>query len=138
MDRFLAISAGEASEVAPVVAAFSQGAKFPITLNYLYQRWTDFVIEVERGYGASIYDYTNDLSVRDLLAEILRQVGASTREKLAAQLQPWDSRFDEATTAKIRPLLASKTATSAPWWGRIPRNPTGELAEDLRAEGLVE
>lgn len=33
-----------------------------------------FGAEVERGYAVSIYNYTNDLGVRDLLGEILSAI----------------------------------------------------------------
>jgi hypothetical protein len=138
MDTFVELSPGEAAELAPALETFSRGARWPITLDYLYQRWSDFVRQVERGYDASIYDYTNDLSVRDIFEDILRQVGGSTREKLITALQPWDARFDQATTEAARALLISKTATGGPWWRRIPLKLLAELEADLRSEGLVE
>jgi hypothetical protein len=138
MSAFVELSPSEAAEIAPVLETFSRGARRPITLDYLYGRWSDFVREVERGYDASIYDYTNDLSVRDMVEDILLSVGDSTREKLNTALQPYDSRFYQATTEAVRALLISKAATGGSWRRRIPLKLHGELEADLRAEGLVE
>ncbi len=45
------------------------------TLGSLLQDWQRFVTAVERGYDDSIYEYTNDLSVRDRLERVV--AGAS-------------------------------------------------------------
>ena len=37
------------------------------SLGSLLRRWSEFVTQVERGYDDSIYEYTNDLSVRGRL-----------------------------------------------------------------------
>jgi hypothetical protein len=120
MNPAIELSPGEVAEVAAVVERFARGARRPITLDYLYQRWSDFVREVECGYDATIYDYTNDLSVRDMFEAILSRVRVSTREKLITGLQPWDARFDQATTEAARALLAGKSASAGPCGAESP------------------
>ncbi len=44
----------------------SRRAGYPMSLQQLLQRWQHFVVRVEQGYADSIYEYTNELSVRDL------------------------------------------------------------------------
>jgi hypothetical protein len=49
------------------------------TVRQLLRRWASFVRQVETGYDDTIYDYTNDLSVRDLLEEKLSFAAARGR-----------------------------------------------------------
>lgn len=109
----------------------------PPTLQGLVNKWAGFVEEVENGYEFSIYDYTNDLSVRDLLAELLGRVDRSTQIHARQLLTEWDERFRFAT------MTATKTLEAAPvdagwWWQRIPRDVKGELKEDLKIEGVLQ
>lgn len=53
--------------------------KEPPTLESLVADWGKFVTEVEDGYDLTIYDYSNDLSIRDLLEELIQRVD---REKV--------------------------------------------------------
>ncbi len=45
------------------------------TLGSLLQEWGRVVTAVERGYDDSIYEYTNDLSVRDRLERVVEGAG---------------------------------------------------------------
>ena len=97
----------------------------------MLRRWSDFVTAVERGYDDSIYEYTNDLSVRDHLERVVAGAGPGLRAKLDAALAADDRRFTAATEEAARPLGAD----SSSWWGRVPRRRVGELAEDLKSLG---
>lgn len=120
-----------------ICAAYSARAKFPISLEYLAERWTRFVAEVEQGYRATIYDYTNDLSVRDLWEDLLLRVPQPLRAKLLVMLTPWDDRFYEATRPVVKPLHTGAEA-GRHWWFRVPKNLSGDLEGDLQSEGLLE
>ena len=59
-----------AEDYASVVAAFEAMEKagwLPTTLNSQMEAWAELVSEVQTGYGMTIDDYTNDLSVRKWL-----------------------------------------------------------------------
>jgi len=94
-------------------------------------RWSAFVSTVERGYDDSIYEYTNDLSVRDRLESVATGAGPALRAKLRGALAGDDRRFQAATQEAARPLGESGGA----WWRRVPRRPVGELADDLESLG---
>jgi hypothetical protein len=96
------------------------------SLGELLRGWSDLVRQVERGYEFSIYDYTNDLSVRDRLERVV--AGASPQHQRA--LADADRRFTAATEESPRPLSTSKTSW---WWRRVPLRRVGELAEDLES-----
>jgi hypothetical protein len=100
------------------------------SLNELVRQWTDFVHAVERGYDDSIYEYTNDLSVRDILQRLLTAASPALRAKLERALAPVDERFTAATEESAQPL---GTADGS-WWRRVPKRRVGELADDLSAE----
>ena len=91
---------------------------------------------VERGYEDSIYEYTNDLSVRDRLEGVAAGAGPALRAKLHGALAGDDRRFAAATQEAERAL--GEFAEEAPtWWRRVPRRRVGELAEDVDALGYL-
>ena len=102
------------------------------TLGALLRGWADLVTRVERGYDDSIYEYTNDLSVRDRLERLVQGAGPGLRAKLEGALGEDDGRFEAATEDAARPLAANDPAW---WWRRVPRRRVGELAEDLESLG---
>jgi len=95
------------------------------TLGALLRGWSQLVTQVERGYDDSVYEYTNDLSVRKRLDELTAGAGPGLRAKLEAALADADRRFMAATEEARRPLGKSR------WAHRVPRRLVGELAEDL-------
>ena len=101
------------------------------SLGSLLQEWRRFVSTVERGYEDSIYEYTNDLSVRDRLERVVAGASPGLRAQLEGVLATEDGRFEAATEEAARPLAVTYTTW---WWRRVPRRRIGELAEDLRAQ----
>jgi len=101
------------------------------SLGALLQDWSRFVTEVERGYDDSIYEYTNDLSVRARLERVVAGASPGLRAQLEGALAEDDRRFTAATEEAARPLGKSR------WAQRVPTRRTGELAEDLAALGHV-
>jgi len=101
------------------------------SLGALLRRWSSFVTQVERGYDDSIYEYTNDLSVRDRLERLVARAGPGLRAKLEAALAADDRRFETATEEAARPLGEFGDASPPWWWRRVPVRRVGELAEDL-------
>ncbi len=94
------------------------------------------VEEVEHGYGLSVYEYTNDLGSRDLLAEIREEAPPPLRETIDAALQPWDRRYDHATRWVGQPLRGE--SERGWWWFRTPAKLRLELETDLRSEGILD
>jgi hypothetical protein len=92
--------------------------------------WAAFVTQVERGYDDSIYEYTNDLTVRDRLERVVQGASPGLQAKLHARLADDDARFEQATEDSARPLAADRPGW---WWRRVPRRRSGELAEDLES-----
>jgi hypothetical protein len=107
------------------------------SLHQLLGRWAEFVRGVERGYDDSIYEYTNDLSVRDSLEELISASSSTLAAKLRGEFAPIDERFTNATEPAKRPLSHAYGDLPS-WWRRVPKRREGELAEDLKAMGHVE
>lgn len=107
------------------------------SLNHVLGQWAEFVRAVERGYDDSIYEYTNDLSVRDQLEKLISASSSTLAAKLAAEFAPIDERFVNATEPAKRPLSAAHGDLPA-WWRRVPKRRVGELAEDLKTMGHVD
>lgn len=107
------------------------------SLDAMLGRWSAFVTTVERGYEDSIYEYTNDLSVRDRLERVVQGAGPGLRAKLEGGLAEGDRRFEATTEESARPLGEFGEASPPWWWRRVPRPRTGELAEDLESLGYL-
>jgi hypothetical protein len=101
------------------------------SLGALLQDWNRLVTEVERGYDDSIYEYTNDISVRDRLERVIARASPGLRAQLERAVAEDDRRFAAATEEAARPLGKS------PWAQRVPTRRVGELAEDLAALGYL-
>jgi len=133
MDK-IQLSSEEECMLEPILASMSQKANRTLTLPLLMERWKNFVDEVEAGYDDCIYEYTNDLTVRDLLQIVLDNSPLTLRDKLIGALQIWDQRFDAATEISARSVLPDKGKTQAWWWFRVPIRPGAELKNDLQID----
>lgn len=93
----------------------------------LLRRWREFVEQVERGYPLGLEDYRNDLDLRAIIA----MAGAEDEDVHAL-----DDRLRAMLTntgARVWESLAGD-----PFWDfGYPRNASGELLDELRAEGLA-
>lgn len=110
-----------------------RGWQISPSINSAINGWASFVLAVESGYDESVYEYTNDMSIRTWIGEARPFLTAAVVEALDAQLAPWDERFKAATAEARRP-----PGRGTHWWEkRLPRTLVGELAEDAKVLGLV-
>jgi hypothetical protein len=137
MSAGLDLSPEEQQELARLLAELAERSGREDSLGALLRRWRDFVTGVERGYDDSIYEYTNDLSVRDRLERVVQGAGLALRAKLEGAIAEGDRRFEAATEESARPLGEFGEASPPWWWRRVPRRRTGELEEDLESLGYV-
>lgn len=121
----------------PILVAMSQKARHALTVPLLLEIWDNFVSEVDEGYNNSIYEYTNDLSVRDLLQEIIDNSPSHLRDKMIAFVRISDERFRKASKESYRSLLPDKEKSQGWWWFRVPIKLGSELKNDLQMEGLI-
>jgi hypothetical protein len=128
-----ALNPDEQQELGRLLAELAQRSGRDDSLDAMLRRWSHFVTQVERGYDDSIYEYTNDLSVRDRLEHVIQGAGPGLRAALEGRLAEDDRRFDAATEDSARPLGKFKETTPPWWWRRVPRRRVGELAEDLES-----
>jgi hypothetical protein len=136
MSAALELTSDERALLEQLLEDLSQETGRPVSFNDMLSRWRAFVSAVERGYGDSIYEYTNDLSVRDRLEAVLNASSSGLRSKLEEAISPIDRRFMETTEEAATPL-SQATGDLASWWRRVPIRRVGELAEDLKALGHV-
>ena len=136
MSADLDLTQEEREELARLLAELAARTGREDSLGALLGRWSAFVTTIERGYEDSIYEYTNDLSVRDRLEGVAAGAGPALRTKLHGALAADDRRFATATEEADRAL--GEFAEEAPsWWRRLPRRRVGELADDLDALGYL-
>lgn len=90
----------------------------------LLDEWRDFVRDCEAGYGWNVYEYHNDLSVRDRLQGCVDEGDAD----LAAQVEEIDVRF----RALLQPGV-QVGPEDGPWWHRgVLRYAGPDLATELK------
>ncbi len=128
---------GDQERLLKIMKDISTASRFEQSLDDLIARWSSLTAEVEKGYNDSIYEYTNDLGTRDLLARINSELSEDGQNKLASMLAPLDDRFLLATIPLSQSIRAGKDELSAWWWYRAPRKLTEELKKDLVKEGVV-
>jgi len=131
------LSQEEQTVLQQILLAQSQRAKHPLTLHQLINDWARFVTSVGRGYEDSIYEYTNELSTRDLIQAILDKVPSPLRGKLLAVIEPWDRRFLASTQPVDKPLKFNGEGVTSPWNARVPIHLESELEADFRSEGIL-
>jgi hypothetical protein len=102
----------------------------------LLRHWQEFVQEVEDGYKLSIYDFTFDLSMRDVLEEIQAAVPLRLRQEIEAVLLPLDERYKCATLPSEKPIDAGADENAKEWWFRIPKLAGPEVEKYLFENGL--
>jgi len=97
----------------------------------LLAQWGGFVDVCASGYSSTIYEYHDELSVRDLLQQVL---DAPTLQRfvelveLRAGVEEVDQRFRSVCRDDLVIGLPGD-----PWWRRcVPRLATGEFADDLQ------
>lgn len=87
--------------------------------------------KVEGEYRLTIDDYTNSLSVRNVLQDILNACPANV--DLKEWVIEWDSRFARVTRITKEPLLHPLDNEKLDWWWfRVPVHPGTKLKEWLQ------
>ena len=98
-------------------------------LKKVFRDYAYFVSRVD-GYGFSIYDYDNDLSVRDTVDEALAGCSEPLRDRVLAVFGPIDEAFLAKTVPYDRSFSSAKKL-SENWHTRLPKNPGSELRSDI-------
>ena len=92
----------------------------------LLARWTRFVDDVERGYRLGLEDYRNDLDLRGIIE----------LSGLASEAHADDERLRMLLTPTGKRIWESSPENGFWDWG-YPKNASGDLLDDLKAEGFL-
>lgn len=106
------------------------------SISTMVARWHEFTHSVDRGYDSSYYEYTNELTIRDILSrlcDVLTQEGCA---QLLTLLKSADDKLLMATRRSESSILPNRIGAQW-WWHRIPLKLGRELANDLKSEGLL-
>jgi hypothetical protein len=132
MEKFLPLSSEDNHALEPILDALSQRSGRKQTLDRLLKKWIRFVSQVEEGYRFTIYDYTNDLSIRDFLQVILNNCPPNIHDRLFDWIESWDNRLLLVTKQVENPLLPPLREEELGWWWfRIPLQLGNEIKMDL-------
>lgn len=123
---------------AKVSEALKEVSRESVSLESLIDGWAHLVQDIEKGYGLSIYDYTNDLSVRDVLDSIIDKLPKELAVEIEKCLREWDDRFWDSTRSVQLPIVPTLAKGKGWRWFRVPKKLLGELREDLLSEGIID
>jgi len=101
----------------------------------LIDRWADFIRDVARGYTFTMYDYENDLTIRDHLQRTRVELSSESASVLLLQrVEALDDAYRRVTTfVDAPPWKYSRNKSDLSWWWhRIPNKLVGDLAEDFK------
>lgn len=118
--------------------ALKEASREPVSLESLIDGWAHLVQDIEKGYSLSIYDYTNDLSVRDILDSVIDKLPKELAVEVGKCLKEWDDRFLDATRSVQSPIMPTLPKGKGWRWFRVPKKLLGELREDLLSEGIID
>jgi hypothetical protein len=120
----------ERAPFADIEREWSRRVGRPMTVDNVIRRWEYFTVQVAHGYPESIYEYTNEISVRTKIAEL--ETGAvPLPAHLARRVAESDARFRESSTELPVPFAGYQAPRSAWWWFRCPTNMGPDLQADL-------
>jgi len=104
---------------------------------YLVKEWYIFVEYCKNGFEDNFDEYTNDLSIRHIIQDILDTLDdKNLRTKIQAAISNGDQEFKNLlveTDKKIWPTPSDDKEKYFWYWG-IVRNAKGELLEDLKSD----
>jgi hypothetical protein len=131
MTKTSALSEHERQRLKALLQELSAPHRPRATVGSLLRAWALLVRKIESGYGDSIYEYENELVVRDRLQTALDRAPEGIARKLWLDVGPLDLRFEQATVPARHALRPNATES---WWKRVPKILVGELKKDLAAE----
>jgi len=106
----------------------------------LVASWERFAHELERGYGAGLDEWRNDVDVRDILDEALRAASGDERRALARRVRLADARVRKLLVPAGHCVWGAKNAAKhgwnagRQWWYFLePKTKNAELARELAA-----
>lgn len=112
--------------------------KLKDAMNYL-EKWKDFVSSIERGYDDSIYEYTNDLCIRDRLQKMVNCSSQPGKNGLFILIKDVDDLYINVTLEIESPILPERGIIPMGWWWfRIPKKLKGELKDDLINSHIIQ
>jgi hypothetical protein len=111
---------------------YSAGLGKRFTLGEYVEKWRTFINKVRDGYGLTIYDYTNDVSIRDTIDIFIQSLPDHLKSTLPNDLYELDESYKSLTVGSPKPLMNIHNREIKWWWYRFPTNPEGELLEDLK------
>jgi len=115
--------------------------KTPLTPESVLDEFAHLIEECAATYQYGFDDYTNDLTVREVLQDILDKAPTVGLNSLRARVADLDERFRSVTAKLPHPVFAAQLAREAPakyfFYYRIPRDPGEEFLNDLRRMKLI-
>jgi hypothetical protein len=126
----ITLSQADTKLVTDFLAELSEASQHRQSLNRLISRWKNFSASVAKGYNDTIYDYENDLSIRDILDKIMEKLSESGKNEVAMHIEHADKSFVSSTRSIALP--SHKIYDEDKWWqSRVPLYLSDELKQEF-------
>ena len=108
---------------------------FPHVPESLIDGFAQAIEQLKSGYPLGLDDYTNELTAREIIQEVIDEAPEEAFPRLQRQLDELDEEFRQTTIKLAEPVFAADESTRDPekffYYWRVPRNPGKEMLEDL-------
>lgn len=123
------------AQLAPIGKAVFGEAQEPHFVERMVFDWGNFARNLGEDFDTNIYDYQNDVWVRQSLQEILQATPEPLRSKIKSFVNDIDRRFLELTAPAPQPVI-NEAQPDQWWWWRLPCQYGQELRADLVKWGI--
>ena len=89
-------------------------------LTIAIKRWRELVSDLAAGYTYTVYDYSNDLSQRELISLLLLEAPAKLRQAVRESIESIDAQFKQYTHEEDHGVLQPLRQPEMWWYDRTP------------------
>lgn len=102
---------------------WTKGSMFPINFNIIIKNWQNLVNECKDGYNDVVEEFTNDLSSRDIIQQILEEISDDGKNIILKFIEPLDKIFIDNTVKVDKPLMTYEWIKDNKqfWYFRVPK-----------------
>ena len=97
--------------------------------------YANFIKNTEDAYFLTIYEYTDDLTYRDVIQDMLDE-GFTPEETVQQQIDALDIRLKAMLRPTLKPIYMDQPPNRF-WYFGLPFNISGEILEDAHNHGLI-
>lgn len=121
----------EIEEIKKIEKELSEKYKFIVKLHNLLNKWNYVVNNILKGYNDNVYEYINDLAVRDILQEIIEMSSNVLSKKIIKLCSSMDNIFINETEEFSKLISSDAKDRNKFWLFRIPKKRSADFEKEI-------